>query len=94
MPVSDLLGSDIPKEASSDKYDEIAKQLAVFNEQMANKEKNSARRWGILKKVLLTILLIIFLMIIVTIIAITFYKADGSNGGGPSYETGEILNQG
>ena len=51
VPVSELLGSRIPEqEQDDDRVDEIAKQLAVLNDQLANQ---SARRRKTVRRVLI-----------------------------------------
>ena len=63
VPVSELLGSRIPEqEQDDDRVDEIAKQLAVLNDQLANQ---SARRRKTVRRVLIGIPVALLIMFVV-----------------------------
>ncbi len=74
VSVSELLGRPVdPPNISDDKYDEIAKQLAILNEQIANKENGSKKRWTTLKIVLFVIFFMVFIGSILAIFGAIFY---------------------
>lgn len=73
VPVSTLLGSAI----SDDKEpDDIARQLARINEQLAVKNRRSRRIWRTAAAVLIAVVVIYLLLIAVSIIAFDKFRVD------------------
>lgn len=74
VPVSTLLGDGLPEEekAQSSEMAEVAKQLAILNEQLANR---TVRRNKTVKRVLLGILIAVVLLIAVWAVCIIAFKA-------------------
>lgn len=66
VPVSTLLGSAIPDDKEPD---DIARQLARINEQLAVKNRRSRRIWRTVAAVLIAVVVIYLLLIAVSIIA-------------------------
>ena len=77
VPVSTLLGNTIeePEKASDSAVEEVAKQLAILNEQLANQ---SVRRKKTVRKVLAVIAIAIAAVIIISALITTllFYKPE------------------
>ncbi|MCR4615331.1 MAG: helix-turn-helix transcriptional regulator [Clostridiales bacterium] len=73
VPVSTLLGSTItePDNADNTKLDEIAKQLAIMNEQLANQ---SARKRKTVKRIILGVVIGMFAAIIIYISMFILFK--------------------
>ena len=69
VPVSTLLGGTIPEaeKQNDSRIDEIANQLAILNEQLANK---TARRRKVIKRILLCFLIVIILFVLLIVINI------------------------
>ena len=69
VPVSTLLGGTIPEaeKQNDSRIDEIANQLAILNEQLANK---TARRRKAIKRILLCFLIVIILFVLLIVINI------------------------
>ncbi len=83
VSVSELLGSQIMQPEATDRCDEIAKQLAIMNEQLAYRESGVRKRWSTFKKVIFGIFLLMFIGAIMTIFGIIGYKAS------PSYDSND-----
>jgi transcriptional regulator with XRE-family HTH domain len=64
VPVSELLGNSIPDSEENPDIGEVAKQLAILNEQLANQ---ASRRRKIIKRASIGIGILVFLMIAVYI---------------------------
>lgn len=77
VPVDELLGNTIQKENTESGYDEVAKQLAILNEQLA---KQSRSRKRTTKIVLISILAIILATTIFYIIAFVLFGVVTSHG--------------
>lgn len=73
VPVSTLLGSAIPDDKEPD---DIARQLARINEQLAVKNRRSRRIWRTVAAVLIAVVVIYLLLIAVSIIAFDKFRAD------------------
>lgn len=73
VPVSTLLGSAIPDDKESD---DIARQLARINEQLAVKNRRSRRIWRTAAAVLIAVVVIYLLLIAVSIIAFDKFRVD------------------
>ena len=67
VPVATLLGSSIKEEKENEGYNEVAKQLAILNEQMV---KQSRFRKRIIKTLFIIFVLIPISLILLTIISI------------------------
>ena len=67
VPVATLLGSSIKEEREDEGYNEVAKQLAILNEQLV---KQSRFRKRIIKTLLIVFVLIPVSLIILTIISL------------------------
>ena len=73
VPVSTLLGSAIPDDKEPD---DIARQLARINEQLAVKNRRSRRIWRTVAAVLIAVVVIYLLLIAVNIIAFNKFGVD------------------
>ena len=73
VPVSTLLGSTIPDDKEPD---DIARQLARINEQLAVKNRRSRRIWRTAAAVLIAVVVIYLLLIAVSIIAFDKFRVD------------------
>lgn len=73
VPVSTLLGSGIPDDKEPD---DIARQLARINEQLAVKNRRSRRIWRTAAAVLIAVVVIYLLLIAVSIIAFDKFRVD------------------
>lgn len=73
VPVSTLLGSAIPDDKEPD---DIARQLARINEQLAVKNRRSRRIWRTAAAVLIAVVVIYLLLIAVSIIAFDKFRVD------------------
>ena len=73
VPVSTLLGSAIPDDKEPD---DIARQLARINEQLAVKNRRSRRIWRTAAAVLIAVVVINLLLIAVNIIAFNKFGVD------------------
>lgn len=73
VPVSTLLGSTITQkdEVADSGMDEVAKQLAILNEQLANR---AVRRRKTIKRVVIGLVIAVFLLIAVWFAAIVCFK--------------------
>lgn len=67
VPVSELLGSKIEEEKN---FNEIAMQLALLNEQLANR---SRRRRKVFKAIIISIVILVLIPIIMSIAGMIFY---------------------
>lgn len=72
VPVATLLGSSIQEEKENEGYNEVAKQLAILNEQMV---KQSRFRKRIIKTLFIIFVLIPISLILLTIISIISFRA-------------------
>lgn len=72
VPVATLLGSSIQEEKENEGYNEVAKQLAILNEQMV---KQSRFRKRIIKTLFIIFVLIPVSLIFLTIISIISFRA-------------------
>lgn len=72
VPVATLLGSSIKEEKENEGYNEVAKQLAILNEQMV---KQSRFRKRIIKTLFIIFVLIPVSLIFLTIISIISFRA-------------------
>lgn len=72
VPVATLLGSSIKEEKENEGYNEVAKQLAILNEQMV---KQSRFRKRIIKTLFIIFVLIPISLILLTIISIISFRA-------------------
>lgn len=78
VSVNELLGKEIEKKENEEQQDkEIAKQLAILNEQLAG---NNRRRKKLLKTVLTVIIVAIAITIVAAIISLPLYNNDKSTG--------------
>lgn len=79
VSVNELLDKEVADEEKTDKSDEVARQLAILNEQLANRTRRIKRIF----KIVLISILVIFIMIpimLVTLFALrrsTGYSASG-----------------
>ena len=73
VPVSTLLGSAITDDSEPD---DIARQLARINEQLAVKNRRSRRIWRTAAAVLIAVVVIYLLLIAVSIIAFDKFRVD------------------
>jgi len=70
LPVSELLGAEIKEEKNRD---EVALQLALLNENLANKSKRNKK---LIKRIIICVIIAIVLSVIVTIIAAITYNTN------------------
>ena len=72
VPVATLLGSSIKEEKEDEGYNEVAKQLAILNEQLV---KQSRFRKKVIKTIFIIFVLIPVSLIFLTIISIVSFRA-------------------
>jgi transcriptional regulator with XRE-family HTH domain len=89
IPVSDLLGSRISESDSTTESNEVAKQLAILNEQLARQSRNRKR---ILKIILLSIAALILITIAVYAAAFSIFKFEHTSSSLTSVEMHCTLN--
>ena len=77
VSVGELLGPDIPEPERQTDLGDVARQLAVLNEQLANQ---SARRWKIIKRAAIGIAIAILVIIAVTIFCNVIYRVQIRTG--------------
>ena len=79
VPVTALLGNHVPKEKDASEIDEVVKQLAILNEQMAKQNRNRKRMCKIILIISAIILLVVVIIpIAVSIAAFSTYSSDTS----------------
>lgn len=71
VSVSDLLGEEIPFKESDTQQSEVAKQLAILNDRLANQ---SIKRRRIIRRIIIGLLTAMFIFIAVCIFAFWAYK--------------------
>lgn len=77
VPVNELLGDKISENPAGTDLNEVANQLAILNERLANQ---SRRRRRILKTVLISIAAVFLLSILVNVAACVVYNFNHSSG--------------
>ena len=78
VPVTVLLGNSVPEENETLGIDEVVKQLAVLNEQMAKQSRDRKRVWKTLTCIAIILLVVIILPIVTSIAAFSVYSSDTS----------------
>ncbi|MDD6193765.1 MAG: helix-turn-helix transcriptional regulator [Lachnospiraceae bacterium] len=76
IPVGELLGSSIPEQEEKQSADEVAKQLAILNEQLANQ---AVRRRKIIRRTVVGVFIAIFVIIAVYVACFFMYKTNVRN---------------
>ena len=71
VPVATLLGNNIQEEKENEGYNEVAKQLAIMNEQLVNQSRFRKR---IVKTILIIFVLIPISLILLTIISVHSFR--------------------
>lgn len=83
VPVTVLLGNEIPEEPNSSDTKEIVKQLAIINDQLAKQSRN--RRLA-LKIVLISVAAIVFVTLVSYFALFTLYSVERSSGSATTVE--------
>ena len=76
VSVGELLGPDIPEPERQTDLGDVARQLAVLNEQLANQ---SARRWKMIKRVVIGLAIAILVTVAVAIFSNVIYRFQPRN---------------